>query len=637
MNSPLTQDNRLGRFDTPLGKDKLILAHMDGHEGLGELFEFRVDAISKEEDIDFDPAIGRGCSVTYKTHGAERVFHGIMVEAEWVGMKEHYYSYRCVLRPWLWLLSRTSDCRIFQDMKAPDIIKKVFTDRGFQGDFEDILKESYPTLEYCVQYRETDLAFVTRLMEHHGIYYFFKHTAEKHTLVLADQKTSHTDIPNCSKLPFIKYGEGSWDNRDHVVYWSSQRRFRTGKIEFNDYDYLKPSADLLSPAKGSAGYNKSDMEIYDYPGKYKERSDGEKYAKVLLEAEQALDRRRYASGDAASLFPGGLTMLEKHPKGSENQKYLVVRSSHSINNQPVRSIGAGQEEIYSGSYELQPFDRQFRNQIVTPKPRIYGVQTAKVVGKEGEEIDVDEHGRILVEFYWVRPDKDTGKKKQSCRVRVAQVWSGKKWGGQTIPRIGMEAVVEFIEGDPDRPLVTGTVYNGEYKVPYDLPANKTQSGLKSDSTKGHGGYNELMFEDKKGSEKIGLHAQKDFELEVLDTETRKIGERFTSQTAGPSSRDTTLIRGDDTLTIMMGNQTTTISAGNQSTTVGLSRTTMVTASETHTVGGPLTIMSPTSITLMSGGSMIIIDPSGIKLIAPTVAILAPGGVAIKGATVPVAF
>ena len=635
MNS-LTQDNRLARLDTALGKDKLVMIRLDGHEGLGELFEFRIKAFSSEEDIDFDKAIGRHCSVTYKTHGAERVFDGILVEAEWLGLKDHLQHYQLVLRPWLWLLSRTSDCRIFENMKAPDIIKKVFSDRGFT-DFSDNLKDSYPTLEYCVQYRETDLAFVTRLMEHHGIYYFFEHKAGKHTLVMADSPSSHSAVPNCAKLPFIKYGEANKEDREHVVYWSSQRRFRTGKIEFNDYDYLKPSADLLSDAKGDAGYNKSDMEIYDYPAKYKERSDGEKYAKVLLEAEQALDRRRYATGDAGSLFPGGTTELEKHSRGSENEEYLVVRTSHSVNNQPYLSNTEQiRDDIYTGSYELQPKKRQFRSPIVTPRPRIYGVQTAKVVGKDGEEIDVDEHGRILVEFHWVRPDKDSGKKKQSCRVRVAQVWSGKKWGGQVIPRIGMESVVEFVEGDPDRPLVIGTVYNGEYKVPYDLPSNKTQSGLKSDSSKGHGGYNEMMFEDKKGSEKIGVHAQKDLDLEVLDTEVRKIGERFTGQTAGPSSRKTTLVRGDDELTVASGRQSLTI-ALDRSTTIGVSETRTVGATQTTTVGGAITIQAGAMITLRVGGSSIIIDPSGVKIIAPTIALVAPGGVAIKGATVPVAF
>ncbi len=557
----LTQDKRLAKLETKAGQDVLVLTRFDGQESLGELFEFRIDAYSEEENVDFDKALGRPCSVTCKTYDADRVFHGILVEAEWQGLKDHLHHYRLVARPWLWLLTRTSDCRIFQDMTAPDIIQKVFEDRGFK-DFRSSLNDSYPKLEYCVQYRETDFDFVSRLMQQHGIYYFFEHTADKHMLVLADSKSSHS---TSQKVPFLKYGEALGEKREHLTYWSSKRRFRTGKIEFNDYDEMNPSADLKSKAKGSAGYEKSDMEIYDYPAKFKKRPDGEKYAKVLLESEQALDFRRYATGDAASLFPGKLANLEKHPTGSENDEYLVVRASHSINNQPYRSVtGEGLDDVYKGSYELQPSKRPFRNPITTAKPLIHGIQTAKVVGKEGEEIDVDEHGRILVEFFWVRPDKDTQKKKQSCRVRVAQVWSGKQWGGQVIPRIGMEAVVEFLEGDPDRPLVIGTVYNGEYKVPYSLPANKTQSGLKSDSSKGHGGFNELMFEDKKGSEKINVHAQKDLALDVLHAETRTIGQQFMPPKGSPS-RKTTLANGDDALTIQMGDQKVTIPMGSQTT------------------------------------------------------------------------
>ena len=221
-------------------------------------------------------------------------------------------------------------------MTAPDIIKKVFKDRGFT-DYRFRLTENYPKLEYCVQYRETDLTFVSRLMEQHGIYYFFEHTSDKHTLVLADSKSSHKPVPGVSSLPFIEHGVAGAEGRQHVADWSNRRRFRTGKVAYNDYDYQQPTADLLTNAKGSERYKMSDMEVYDYPGKYKKRNDGEKYAKVLLEAEQALDHRRHASGAAPSLFPGGLVCLEKHQKESENKEYIVVRAAHSISVQAYRS------------------------------------------------------------------------------------------------------------------------------------------------------------------------------------------------------------------------------------------------------------------------------------------------------------
>jgi type VI secretion system secreted protein VgrG len=489
------------------------------------LFEFRVDALSKDENIDFNKVIGRNCSVKFKSYkGAERIFNGILVAAQWTGVKDVHYAYRLVFKPWLWLLSHTSDSKIHVKKTAPDIIKQVFSDAEFR-DFRESLTASYPTIEYCVQYRESDLDFVCRLMEEFGIYYYFEHTSDKHTLVLADSKSSHKAIPGSTTVPYIDL-EGR-DRRDceHLYHWTRERTFQAGKVTLKDYDQLRPSAEMTSEAQASEGYNKANLEVYDYPGKYprggpterKKTSDGDKFAKIRLEAAQARDHRRYATGDAISLYPGGLIKLDKHPAASENVQYLVIRASHSFGTEAYRS-GFGSNEVYTGRYEFLGSDRPFRAPLITPKPIIHGPQTAKVVGQQGEEIDVDEHGRITVQFHW---DRD---KKPSRRVRVAQVWSGKTWGGQHIPRIGQEVVVAFIEGDPDRPLVVGTVYNDEYRFPYKLPDNKTQSGLKSDSTKGGGGYNEIKYEDKKGSEKIEVHAQKDLDTVVENNETRKIGE-----------------------------------------------------------------------------------------------------------------
>ena len=606
----LKQDTRFAELRTPIGKDVLVLVRFDATEGLSELFEYRIEALAAKE-VDLDAILGRPCSVTVKLYGKERHFNGIAVEAQWTGVRQEHHVYRLVLRPWLWLCSRTSDCRFFQDKTASEIIQEVWRDRGF-NDFRANLNESYPKLEYCVQYRETDLAFVSRLMEQHGIYYFFEHTSDKHTLVMADSMSSHQAVPGLGQIDFIALGNSERRDRQHIYHVVSERRFRTGKVELNDYYELTPNADLKADKKGTARYNKSDMEFYDYPGKYKKKSDGEKYAKVVLEAEQALDERRHTGGNAVNLFPGGTTKLQGHHKTSENKDYLVVRCSHLYVAEHYRSGTGAAEEDYSGNFEFLPKENKvFRAPIVTPKPLIHGIQTAKVVGKQGEEIDVDEHGRILVEFFWDR------KKKQSCRIRVAEVWASKKWGGQFIPRVGMEVVVEFIEGDPDRPLVTGAVYNGDNKHPYELPANKTQSGVKSDSSKGGGGYNQVMFEDKKNSEEIDLHAQKHYKLKILDTETREIGERFTSQIAGPNSRKTTLLRGDDDLKIATGNQNVTI-AMNQTSTIGMNRTTTITTSDTTTVGTTITITAGTSLTLICGGSIISMTPASISLVSSTI-------------------
>ena len=603
----LTQDTRLCELTTPLGKDVPVFVRLDASEGLSELFEYRIECLSEQADINFDQAIGKQCTLKVKLHGKEREFSGILVEAQWLGLKGGYFNYRIVLKPWLWLLSRTTDCRIWQDKKAPDIIQEVFKDRGFT-DFESKLTEegSCPQLEYCVQYRETDLNFVSRLMEQHGIYYFFKHEGSKHTLVLADSKSSHSPVSGLATIPYLPLTGSDRRKEQHLYDWIAERRFRTGKIELNDYNYQKPNAKMISDAKGSESYAHSEMEIYDYPGKYKEKSDGERYAKIHLQSEQALDHRRHGNGDAVSLFPGGLTKLEKHQKDSQNVEYLVVRATHSFVNEAYRSgsSGDGGQHVYFGSFEFLSSDKPFRAPIVTPKPLINGVQTAKVVTKDdnsSEEIDVESLGEIYVRFFWDR------KKKRSCRLRVAQVWSGKRWGGQIIPRVGQEVVVEFLEGDPDRPLVIGTVYNDEYKLPYDLPSKKTIAGLKSDSTKGGGGYNEWNFEDKKGSEKITVHAEKDYDVTVRDTETRTIGEAA----MGGDTRQTKLVNGNDKLDIVLGGQHITMMM-DQSVTAGMT----------------ITLMANINITLQVGPSQIILTPAGIVINSPTIAMTAQGAIGI---------
>lgn len=608
MSGSLSQDARFGELTTPLGKDVLVLVRFDGTEALSELFEFRIECLSEKPDLNFDGAIGQQCQVKIKVFDPEREFNGILVEAQWTGIEHDHHTYRLILRPWLWLLGRTTDCRIFQNMTAPNIIKEVFEDRGF-NDYKSELHEesSCPKLEYCVQYRETDLNFVTRLMEQHGIYYFFKHEGGKHTLVLADSKSSHSAVPGLASVP-LRAATGQFkSDEQHLTGWISERRFRTGKVELNDYNYEKPNAQMLSDAQGSEHYQHSDMEFYDYPGKYKVKSDGERYAKIQLQSEQALDHRRHGQGLAISLFPGGLTKLKEHSQSSQNIEYLIVQATHTFVSEHFRATGSGSnDEVYDGSYEFLPSDQPFRAPIVTPKPLIHGIQTAKVVTKDdnsGEEIDVEALTEIYVRFYWDR------KKKRSCKVRVAQAWSGKGWGGQFIPRVGQEAVIEFLEGDPDRPLVIGTVYNDEYKPPYDLPDKKTIAGIMSDSTKGGAGYNEWNFEDKKGSEKIGLHAEKDYELVIRHAETRTIGETF----GGGASRDTTLKNGDDKLDIQNGSQH-----------VKISRDQTVDAQMT------ITVTANISIELKVGASNIRLEQSGITIQAPTININSLGPMVVQG-------
>ena len=598
----ITQDGQIGELITPLGKDVLVLQRFDGFEGLGELFEFHIDALSEQENIDFDKALGRSCTIKLKTYEKKtRIFDGILTEAQWVEKVEDYYHYRLVLRPWFAQLDYKADCRIFLDKNVKDIIKDVFTKGGF-NDYEFKTTGDYDNIPYCVQYRETDLAFCSRMMEKYGVYYFFKHSDGKHTMVLADSRSSHEANPDAPKLPYNPLGTPELDLQQRLGAWASQRRFCTGKVTLNDYDYLKPPKKLLASNEASEKYARSQLEVYDYPGKHDEENKGKNFSKFRLEAEQCFDHRRLIEGDAPSMFAGGLVTVEKHPTSAENREYLVVRCNHSYGTQQYRAgTPDAPPEIYQGVYEFLPSDVPFRILPLTPTPRIYGIQTAKVVGKkgeDGEEISTDENGHIWVQFFWDREPQKT------CPIRVAQCWSSKQWGGQFIPRIGMEVVVEFLEGDPDRPLVTGCVYNGDNKYPYDLPGNKTQSGVKSSSSKGGGGYNEFMFEDKKGSEEVRFHAQKDLDSVIENDEMRKVGNNQTGTVV--SNRSWTIQQGNDTIEVQSGNQTITIDVGTQT----------------------VDAMQGITLTVCMGVSSIAITPSSISITSPEINLTAEADINI---------
>lgn len=560
MPSALRQENSTASFSTPKGKDEFTIIKFESTEALSELFTYNIEAASKTENADLQSIMSEKCAIKFTLKNkSERVLNGTLVDAQWLGQQDDLYIYRFTLKPWLWLLSQRADCRIFKNKTALDIIKEIFKKEG-SASFDDRTSETLQPIDYCVQYRETDLDFVLRLMEQYGIYYYFKHSDGDHKLVLCDSRSAHDQVQAAAEPSFqgdtSGYAFVPQGNRfprsavEHLTQWSTIRRLRTGKFELKDYDFEKSESDLT--ARAEEGFPKAkSYEAYDYPAAYTKRDQGEHFARVMAQAEQAQDDRRYAGGDAASLYPGALMKLIDHPTGAEKGEYIVVRATHAYGVQSYRSSGRRDEALYHGSYELQKSDKRFRAPIVTPRPTVYGPHTAKVVGEKnrGEEgdIDVDEYGRIWLRFHWDREDGST-----SCRTRVAQMWAGKGWGGQVIPRIGQEVIVEYIEGNPDLPLVVGAVVNDQHKPPYELPANKTQSGLKSESTDGAGfsdTYNEIKFEDRKDQEVLEIRTEKDHKVTVNNIETRDIGERF--QGMG-YSRETTLKLGDDKLDIQNG-------------------------------------------------------------------------------------
>jgi type VI secretion system secreted protein VgrG len=565
MAAKLAQASRVGSFLSALGEDKLVISRFEGSEELSELFEYRLDVLSEDKNIDFDKILGTNCALSIESRhaGTKRFFNGVLVEAQWVGVERHLSSYRLLLYPWLWLLTRRTNCKIFARKTVPEIIEDVFSKYGFAKYESRLTGGNYPVLEYCVQYRESDFSFVSRLMEEYGIYYFFDHSQSEHKLILADAASAHKPKLAGAKLEYFRTDLRMPRKEDNLHEWVVGRRFRSGKVSMKDYDYQKPTRDLLAEKEANAKYANSKLELYDYPGRYVEKSDGLSLANVRLESEQAQDRRALASGDAVTVCPGHLIQLASHPESSLNNQYLTVRARHTFRSSSYLSTETGEGESYYGQYEFQPLDIPFRSPAKTPKPVIHGPQTAVVVGSG--EIDVDEQGRIIVLFHWDR-DRNEG---DARRVRIGHGWSGAKWGDIKIPRVGMEVIVEFLEGDPDQPLVTGTVYNDDNRTPYDLPSEKTIAGTKS-KTDGGRGYNELIFDDLQGDELIRMHAERDMEAKIENDERRDIG---------------------NNVTVKIGN--------NRTEKIGAVWSVNANQKIEFTVGGSQIIMDPVSITIRS--------------------------------------
>jgi type VI secretion system secreted protein VgrG len=500
---------------TPLGDDVLLFHSMTATEELGRLFQFELDLLSKDPNLKFEDLLGQNVTIRLDLPDDKtRYFNGFVSRFSQEGTFDDFNAYSATVHPWLWFLTRTADCRIFQEKKVPDIIKEVFGDHGFT-DYEESLSGSYRTWEYCVQYRETDFNFVSRLMEQEGIYYYFKHEIDKHTLVLADSVGSHEAFAGYEQLPYFPPDEHALRERDHIYDWNISQEVQPGVYALTDFDFTRPKANLEVKASIKREHARSSMEIYDYPGEYLQTGDGESYARARIEELQAEHEQVQGQGNARGLSVGSLFELTDYLREDQNREYLIVSATHQVESDAYSSgAAAGAEEVYSCSFTALPSKQPFRPARTTPKPMVQGLQTAIVVGPSGDEIYTDEYGRIKVSFHWDRNSKSD--ENSSCWVRVAQLWAGAKWGGIQIPRIGQEVIIDFLEGDPDRPLITGRVYNNDNMPPYDLPANATQSGIKSRSSKdgSPNNFNEIRLEDKKGEEQIFIQAEKNQDIRV---------------------------------------------------------------------------------------------------------------------------
>ena len=507
-----SQKHREVAIETTLGEDVLLLISFSGAEQLGRLFEYKLELASEDYQIGSESIVGQNVSIRLNLGDSGiRYFNGYVSHFTQLTSSGQLARYRATVVPWLWFLTRVADCRIFQEKTVPEIIEQIFRDRGFT-DFENGLSGKYRTWEYCVQYRETDFNFISRLMEQEGIYYFFKHENGKHSLVLADSASAHEPYPEFEELEFHPAEKGT-TTEECVSDWAVETNLQPCSFALNDFDFKNPKGDLQARTKVSRGHTAADFEIYDYPGEYTETSHGEEYTKKRIEELQAQHEVATASSDSRGIFTGFTFNLTDHPRDDQNNEYLITSTNFTIQGDDIFSIGAAS----SGCTFLCRFtaiksSQPFRSPRTTPKPKVSGPQTAIVVGPSGEEIYTDEYGRVKVKFHWDRYSK--ADENSSCWIRVAQVWAGKNWGAIYTPRIGQEVIVEFLEGDPDKPIITGRVYNDQAKPPYELPVNKTISTLKSNSTKGGEGFNEIRFEDKKGEEQIYIQAEKNLDIRV---------------------------------------------------------------------------------------------------------------------------
>ena len=526
MPEAITQEDRLIAIETPLGPDVLLLRSFTGTESMSQLFHFHLDMLSQDFNIDFDRIVGKNVTIKVKPEdeGSERYLNGHISRFAQLPVEGHLARYEAVMAPWFWFLSRTADCRIFQDKSVPDVIEEVFGDSGF-SDYENRLQGSYEPRKYCVQYRETAANFVMRLMEEEGMFFFFRHEKGRHILVMGDGSSVHKPCPDQARARYEHVaGRGAERDEDVVFEWRYEQELRPGKYALADYNFETPSTSLLAnvDSRIDQGGNRK-YEVYDYPGKYLKRDRGDTVVGIRMEEEETPHTVVTGSSNCRGFATGFRFELTEHERRDQNQQYALTSISHSADSGSFIAGTEGEGATYANTFTCIPFDVPFRPARNTPKPLVQGCQTAVVVGPPGEEIHTDKYGRVKVQFHWDRLGKKDDN--SSCWMRVSQAWAGKNWGAVFLPRIGQEVIVDFLEGDPDRPIITGRVYNAEQMPPYTLPANQTQSGIKSRSSKGGGSsnFNEIRFEDKKGSEQLFVHAEKDMDVRVKKESREFVG------------------------------------------------------------------------------------------------------------------
>lgn len=611
----LKQANRSLQIETSLGGDELLLTAFTGEEELSRLFQFDLSLVSMDADIAADKIVGTNLtfSIDYGDGSQKRYFNGF-VQRFVAGDEspEGERVYRAAVVPWLWFLTQTTDCRIFQEMTVVEIIEQIFDDLGFSDFDTSQISGTHPTREYCVQYRESDFEFVTRLMEEEGIFYFFKHEDGKHEMVMADSTGAYVDCEE-SAVDYPAEELASGMVTPHILSWEHAYEFRTGAWAHTDYNFKTPKQKLLTSEKTLMKFQGvQDYEQYDYPGEYLDKGTGSPLARVRMEELELEHNLVLGTSGCKSFTPGGKFKVERHRcKSEENKSFVVKKIFHTANEKGGYHSGSdtsGPE--YENRFECFPDSATFRASRITSKPIVQGCQTAIVSGPSGEEIYVDEFGRVKVQFHWDREGKNDDK--TSVWMRVSQIHAGKNFGAIDIPRVGEEVIVSFLEGDPDRPIITGRVYHAENMPPFGLPGSKSISGLKSKTYKGDG-YNEYVMDDSPGNELIREHGQfdKDSTIEndlrehVLNNRSRDVSVDE-SVTVGNNRTVSVGVNHSETIgsnqTINVGSNLTETVGVNYAETVGVAMELTVGAMMTQTVGAAYVISVGATMSTSVGGS-----------------------------------
>ncbi|HBV9943852.1 TPA: type VI secretion system tip protein VgrG [Klebsiella aerogenes] len=593
------------RITVQLPVEGLLFWKLSGHEAMSEMFELSLTLLGSDARLDRSKLLGQPVTVTIPTQNAlsSRYFNGkitrVAVSAvELSGIR--YAAYQLIVEPDLWPMKRDRNLRIFQGQTVPQIINTLLSE--YQVNVEDKLNGSYRVWDYCVQYQESSFAFISRLMELEGIAYHFRHEAGKHTLVLTDSATQHQPVSGYETIPYHQTASGGITTEEGIGQWALEDSVTPGIYSLDDYDFRKPNAWLFQARQNPASPSPGSIDVYDWPGRFVDHGHGEFYARIRQERWQVEHQQIQASATAVGIAPGATFTLTNAPFFSDNGEYLTTAADYLFEENSYAS-GGNSDISHQIHFRVIPSSVVYRPAQVTDWPRTYGPQTAKVVGPEGESIWTDRYGRIKVKFHWDRHAK--GDDTSSCWVRVSSAWAGQSFGGVQIPRVGDEVVIDFINGDPDRPIVTGRVYNEASMPPWDLPGDATRMGFMTRSKDGNqDNASYLFFEDKLGEESVDLHSEKNMNVSVEGMHNEVVHQQTIYSHL--NTRSTSVV-GHDTQTFNAG-QTIAITANGRNESIVDSETKSVTGYSSNSYTGNVVTESGDTVSTLAASKIMYETP-----------------------------